>query len=178
LKRLLLDLDVALDALLDRPPFSEDSLNVWGAAFQRQIAVTLPSHGVTTAFYVISRQKGRAAAHKIVAGLLEITQIAGVDDGVLRRAVALGWPDFEDAVCAAAAEAAQCDLIVSRDPRGFPDSPVLVVNPVTAISMITGQPGLVSERPARGYAARPSSRRRGRPATARAGQRRTGTVQD
>ena len=36
----------------------------------------------------------------------------------------LGWADFEDGVCAAAAELARCDAIVSRNAADFPASPV------------------------------------------------------
>jgi hypothetical protein len=52
------------------------------------------------------------------------------------RALGLGWPDFEDAVCAAAAEASGCQAIVTRDPDGFPDSPVPVVDAAGALSWI------------------------------------------
>jgi hypothetical protein len=55
---------------------------------------------------------------------------------VLRRALVLAWPDFEDAVCAASAEAAGCDAIVSRDPAGFPDPPVPVIDPAAAFGLL------------------------------------------
>jgi len=44
---------------------------------------------------------------------------------VVQRALLLASRDFE----AAAAEAAGCDAIVSRDPKGFPRSPVQVLTP-------------------------------------------------
>ena len=83
---------------------------------------------------------------------------------ILRRALDLGWSDFEDAVCAAAAEATSCDLLVTRDAGGFKDSPVLVVDPVTALSLIHGGkgPDRVGERPERAYGSRGSRRPRTR----------------
>lgn len=50
--------------------------------------------------------------------LVGVFGVAAVDDNVVRRALALAWPDFEDAVCAAAAEASACDAPVTRDPDG------------------------------------------------------------
>ncbi|MBV2186620.1 MAG: hypothetical protein KUL88_19025 [Rhizobium sp.] len=47
----------------------------------------------------------------------------------LLRARSLGWPDFEDAVIAAAAESAGCAFIVSRNVKDFVDSPVPVLMP-------------------------------------------------
>lgn len=45
------------------------------------------------------------------------------------RARALGWPDFEDAVVAAAAESGGCSRIVTRNVADFAGSPVLAVTP-------------------------------------------------
>ncbi len=45
--------------------------------------------------------------------------VAPVDDAVLRQALAMGWDDFEDAVCAAAGQAVDCDALATRDPSGF-----------------------------------------------------------
>ena len=56
--------------------------------------------------------------------------------GALRSALALGWGDFEDAVTAAAARRAKCHAIVTRDPKGFPRSPVRVVTPDEAVAWL------------------------------------------
>jgi predicted nucleic acid-binding protein len=157
MKRVLLDLNILLDVLLDRQPHSEASLALWAAALRAEIQVLFPAHGVTTVFYVTSRERGAAFARAAVTELLTVASIAPVDEGTLRRALTLGWRDFEDAVCAAAAEAASCSLLVTRDAEGFKHSPVLVVDPVTALSLIRGGkgPDRVGERAARGYRAKP-----------------------
>jgi hypothetical protein len=77
-----------------------------------------------------------------VDGVLSVFGVAPVDEAVLRRALSLWWSDFEDAVCAAAAEAAGCDVIVTRAPGDFRGSPVPVVDPVTALSLLQGGSGL------------------------------------
>jgi predicted nucleic acid-binding protein len=163
-KRVLLDLNILLDVLLDRQPHSEASLALWAAALRAEIQVLFPAHGVTTVFYVTSRERGAAFARAAVTELLTVAGIAPVDEGTLRRALTLGWRNFEDAVCAAAAEAAACDLLVTRDSAGFKDSPVLVVDPVTALSLIRGGKGPdgVAERPARAHRAKTGRARRRR----------------
>jgi hypothetical protein len=55
----------------------------------------------------------------------------------VRRALALAWPDFEDAVCAAAAEASGCDALVTRDPDGYANAPFPVIDPAAALSWLT-----------------------------------------
>ena len=152
MKRLLLDVNIALDLVLARPPFSTEAAALWGAAETGRVEIVLPAHGVTTVYYLAARAKGNAFAARVVEDLLVVPAVAGVDGRVLRRALALGWPDFEDAVCAAAAEAAACDFLVTRDPKGYRDSPVTVVEPGTALALIAGESGTgeVRERAAAG----------------------------
>jgi len=47
--------------------------------------------------------RGASFACQGVERLIGVFEGATVDDAVVRRALELGWPDFEDAVCAAAA---------------------------------------------------------------------------
>jgi predicted nucleic acid-binding protein len=148
-KRLLLDVNVVLDFLLDRPPHAEAAVALWAAAEQKAIEVLLPAHGVTTVYYLASQERGAAFARRVVGGLLAVSGVAPVDGAVLLRGLALSGPDFEDAVCAAAAEAAGCDAIVTRDPKGFRDCPVTVIDPPTALALMGGDADRVSEGPAR-----------------------------
>jgi predicted nucleic acid-binding protein len=135
-KQPLLDVNVILDALLDRPPQGEAAVKLWAAAERKRIEALVPAHGVTTLFYLVRQGKGAAAARRAVDAVLSVFGVAPADGSILRRALSLGWTDFEDAVCAAAAEAAGCDLIVTRDPGGFRGSPVPVVDAATALSLL------------------------------------------
>jgi hypothetical protein len=56
--------------------------------------------------------------------LLRVFRIATVDQTAIGRVLQIDTPDFEDSVTAVAAELAGCDLIVTRDPKGFRESPV------------------------------------------------------
>jgi len=164
LTRGLLDINVILDLVLDRHPHSEAAAKLWNAAERKEFEAVVPAHGVTTIFYVVARARSAAHARRVMNDLVSVPSIATVDGTILRRALAFGWPDFEDAVCAAAAEAASCDLLVTRDADGFKHSPVLVVDPVTALSLIRGGkgPDRVAERQARGSRANPAARTRRR----------------
>jgi predicted nucleic acid-binding protein len=161
LTRCLLDVNVILDMVLDRRPHLEAARALWAAAERKEIEAVVSAHGVTTVFYVVARERGAAFARRIITDLVVVPSIAAVDGPILRRALDLGWPDFEDAVCAAAAEAASCDLLVTRDAGGFKDSPVPVVDPVTALSLVRGEtgPDRVGERPRRAYRSQKASGR-------------------
>jgi predicted nucleic acid-binding protein len=133
-KRILLDVNILLDVLLDRPPYAESASQLWAAVENGRAAGLIPAHGVTTIHYLIGRSKGKAFADRAVADLLSIFGVAAVDAAVLERAIGLGFRDFEDGVCAAAAETASCELLVTRDAAGFRKSPVPIVSPAVALA--------------------------------------------
>ncbi len=136
MKRLLVDVNVVLDVLLDRAPHAEMACALWAAVERGAGQGLLPAHGVTTIFYLVAKELGAPRARQAVRALLEVFEVAPVDDAVVRAALDLEWPDFEDAVCAAAAAAAGCEVIVTRDPAGFRGSPVRVVAAGTAVGWL------------------------------------------
>lgn len=133
--RLLFDVNVVLDVLLDRAPFADASSAAWEAVERGRADGVLSAHAVTTIHHLNSRA-GVRAARRTTDALLDVFGVAPVDETVLRSALGLGWPDFEDAVTAAAARRARCHAIVTRDPKGFPRSPVRVVTPDEAVAWL------------------------------------------
>jgi predicted nucleic acid-binding protein len=158
-RRLLTDVNVVLDAVLERGPRSDAAAKLWMAAETGRVEALLPAHGVTTLFYLVARAKGAPFARRIIGSVAATFGIAAVDRVVIGRALTLAWPDFEDAVCAAAAEVAGCEAIVTGDPKGFPDCSIPVLSPETAVALLeAGPPDRVAETPAAAYSARSGSR--------------------
>lgn len=158
MKRLLADVNVVLDAVLERGARSEAAARLWMAVETKRVEALLPAHGITTVFYLLARQKGAPFARRIVSSIVGTFGVATVDGAVVGRALSLAWPDLEDAVCAAAAEAAGCEAIVTRDPRGYPGSSIPVLSPEAAVALVEGRPpDRVGESPAL-YKTRPRAR--------------------
>lgn len=156
--KLAVDTNVLLDVLLGRAPFAEAAGRLWKAVETRKVEGVLTSHALTTVWYLVAAAKGPATARTLVGLLTTVFGVAAVDAAVVRRALGLEFADFEDAVCAAAAEAAGCELVVTRNRKDFGQSPVTAVDPVTALALVEGGAGPhgVSERGA------PYGRRRAR----------------
>jgi hypothetical protein len=68
--------------------------------------------------------------------VLRVFSVASLDQKTLEFALELGWPDFEDAVCAASATAAGCQFIVTRDLHGFRRSACPALSPEQALLAI------------------------------------------
>jgi predicted nucleic acid-binding protein len=137
LKRLLLDVNIVLDVLLERSPHFPHAAALWAAIERGKASGLLAAHAVTIVHYLVAREHDRRRARQALDRLLSVYTVAAVDDAVVRRAMTLDWPDFEDAVTAAAAASAGCDALVSRNPRDFKGSPVPVVDAAAALALIT-----------------------------------------
>jgi predicted nucleic acid-binding protein len=129
MRRVLFDTNVVLDVLLDRRPHAEASAAVWSAVETGVAEGMLAAHAVTTIHYLVRKDKGNAKAKRIVSAILQVFKIAAVDGAVIQEALQLPFLDFEDAVTAAAGRLAGCDYLVTRDPKGFRESPVRALAP-------------------------------------------------
>ena len=138
MRRLLLDLNVVLDVLLERKPHVEPAAALWAAIESGRADGLLPAHGFTTIHYLARQARGPRFARQTLEDVLRVFGVAPVDAGVVRSALGLAWPDFEDAVCAAAAAASGCEVIVSRNAANFRGSPVPVIDPRTALAWLGG----------------------------------------
>lgn len=136
MKRILFDVDLILDVLLDRKPFADASAAAWRAVETGVAEGLLAAHAVTTIHYLIRKEEGSAKAKQILSAVLTVFGVAAVDSAVIDEALQLPCPDFEDAVTAAAARSARCDCIVTRDPKRFRASPVRTLTPDAALPLL------------------------------------------
>jgi len=136
MRRVLVDTNVVLDVLLDRRPHVEGSAAVWAAVETGVVKGFLAAHAVTTVHYLVQKELGRARAARTVVSILRVFDVAAVDRAVVELALQRPHPDFEDAVTAAAAQVAGCEMIVTRDPKGFRGAPVRPVTPEAALPLL------------------------------------------
>lgn len=137
MKRILFDTNVVLDVLLDRKPYVEASAAAWAAVETGIAEGMLAAHAVTTLHCLVRKEKGALKAKRIISAILRVFGVAAVDGAVIQEALQLPFPDFEDAVTAAAARVAGCECIVTRDPKGFRGSPVRSLTPEAVIPLLT-----------------------------------------
>ena len=136
----LLDINVVLDLLLIRQPWSDDSARIWDAHREGKIIARLAAFSVPTIFYLMRRQAGIEAAHNAVRACIESLEIVPVQHTTLVLASALPGRDFEDNLQIACAIEARVDAMVTRDPAAQTGCPLPVVAPAQLVSQLrTGQ---------------------------------------
>ena len=134
--RVLLDINVVLDVLASREPFADDAEAVLRHVEAGSIEGLVAAHTITTLHFLLAKNIGKAKARKVLTDLLHVVGVVPVDEDRVRHALALNWADFEDAVQAACAEKAEADYLVTRDKKGFRQSPVKTVTPAELLALI------------------------------------------
>lgn len=134
--RILIDLNVLIDALNKREPFFESSAKVLAAIETGRIEGWIAAHSVTTLFYLVAKDSSRDMARVHLTNLLQFLKVATVDSRVIEQALALPYRDFEDAVQMMAGVHAGVEYVVSRDLIGFKTGPLPVISPNEMLALL------------------------------------------
>jgi len=127
--KILLDSNVALDAVLIREPFYNSAEKVIGLS-QGGIGLFISASAITDIYYIVRKSTGnKKTAITLIKNLLENIDIAAVTGNEIREAISLDWGDFEDAVQYAAGETIAVDYIVTRNKSDFASAILPVVSP-------------------------------------------------
>jgi predicted nucleic acid-binding protein len=140
--RLLVDINVALDVILERDPWVTEGALLFSAIQNGQAEGYLAGHTIPTIHYIVrENRKDRAVADAAVAKLLRIFSAVAAENAELLQALALGFPDFEDAVQAACAGKVNADWIVTRNVKDFRKSPIACEPPGAVLAAIRASRG-------------------------------------
>lgn len=126
--RLLLDINIILDVVLQRPGEAASTKLIATCGQHNQ--AWLAWHSVATLAYLVERQKDSATARNLITDLLSWAQVVttGHDDALHALQMA-AMRDFEDALQVAAALACDASFIITRNTRDFVASPVAALTP-------------------------------------------------
>jgi predicted nucleic acid-binding protein len=127
--RVLVDTNIVLDFLLQREPFFQDAELLFQAIEAEQIIGYITATTLTDIFYIARKHtRDIAQARQAVSEILTAMVICPIDRGVLESALDSGFSDFEDAVQIFAAVSQGLEIILTRDQKGFTDSPIPILS--------------------------------------------------
>jgi predicted nucleic acid-binding protein len=134
--KILLDSNIAIDALLKRQPFLTSSVQVLGLS-KLGIALFLSASTITDIYYIVSKAlKSKKIAMSLLKNLLVSVDIAAVTGNEIRQAIGLDWGDFEDAVQYASGETIAVDYIVTRNKSDFVSAIIPIVSPDELLALL------------------------------------------
>lgn len=136
--RILFDINVVLDVLLDRDQWVAESASLLDLAERGKLDGYVAGHTVTTVHYIVARAAGRRKAATAVTDLLRILHVVPIAEVDFAQALVLGFADFEDAVQASAALKVGADYVATRNVSDFNKSPVKPRSPGEILALMKG----------------------------------------
>ena len=132
----LIDTNVVLDVLLNRPEFVKASSMIWKICETEQAKGYISTLTYANMMYVMRKQLTSEQIEEVFCKLNLIFEFADFSSAVLERAVNMKWKDFEDAVQSATAESVHADYIITRNLKDFTQSKVMAFTPAELLARI------------------------------------------
>jgi predicted nucleic acid-binding protein len=133
----LIDTDVLVDVALDRRRHASSSSAFLDGIEAGGGAGFVASHSVANFHYLVRPARGSRTAVDFLRRLFTFAKVAPTRTEHVELAAELPFRDFEDALQASAAIAAEADRIVTRNLRDYARSPVAACSPASAISLLS-----------------------------------------
>ena len=138
--RVLIDTNVLLDLLLQRSPWFAQAQPFWQAHDTGHIKAYFPASSLTDAYFIGTKQVGRAASRQGIEWCLQELGFISVTYSVLQAAYHIAGPDFEDDLIIACAQRGRCDYLATRDRAGFQHSPIPAYEPPAIVALLNRAP--------------------------------------
>jgi predicted nucleic acid-binding protein len=134
--RVLLDVNVILDSMLQRKPWHVETDAIFQVAALGKLSCATTPLSLATVYYVGRRVVGTTQARADIRNFVKALEIVPMTRQTLIDADALAGKDFEDDLQIAAAVAATVDAVVTRDASGFSHSPIPVWTPTELLQRL------------------------------------------
>lgn len=126
---LLIDANILLDVLMNRQEFVTDSSMIWKLCETEQAKGYISVLTYANIMYIMRKQLTPEKIEEVFHKLNLIFEFTDFSPMILEKSVNMKWPDFEDTVQSATAEAIHADYIVTRNIKDFVKSKVVAFTP-------------------------------------------------
>ena len=133
---LLIDANIILDVLLNRPEFVKDSALIWKLCETERAKGYVSALTFANLVYIMRKQLDPEKIKEVYQKLSLIFEFADFSVSDLTHATELNWKDFEDAVQSVTAERIHADYIITRNVRDFSKSRVVAFTPSELLARI------------------------------------------
>lgn len=128
--RVFIDTNVLIDFCALREDFYTPAAAIISLGREGRIELCASATTFVNAFYVLRKHCDRARLYQMMTGIAAFCHITAIDRDVVDKALARQWADFEDCAQCVSAEAAEADIIVTRNKKDFGRAPILVQTPI------------------------------------------------
>jgi predicted nucleic acid-binding protein len=138
--KVLFDTNVVLDLMLEREPWRAEAEAIAEVDADGRLQSHVCASAITDISYIKRKLVGAERACVIVRTCLDRLQVVNVTHELLDGAERCGDNDFVDDLQIECATDARLDAIVTRNPKDFASSPVLILTPAELLALFAKAP--------------------------------------
>ena len=131
---ILLGTDILVDVALDREPHAEAAVALLTKLEGHPRTAFVSWHSLATFYALVSPTTGRKDARHFLLELTRFVDLAPADSRAFQHAALLPFPDFEDVLQVAAAQACGASCIATRNVEDYRGSPVPARTPTEILA--------------------------------------------
>jgi len=127
---LFIDTDVIIDFVIDRKPFSREAAIIFTLIEQKKLKGYASSLTFSNLYYVLRKFESHNKVISKLDSISTILTILKVDEHIIKKAIASGFPDFEDSIqYFSAIENRKIDVIITRNIKDYRKSDISILTP-------------------------------------------------
>jgi predicted nucleic acid-binding protein len=127
---LFIDTDVIIDFLIDRKPYSREAAIIFTLIEQKKLKGYASSLTFSNLYYVLRKFESHTKVISKLDSISTILTILKVDEHTIKKALASGFPDFEDSIqYFSAIENKKIDVIITRNIKDYKKSQISILTP-------------------------------------------------
>lgn len=134
--KVLIDTNIILDVLCKRHDFYEDSAKIFKLCEVKKISGVISALSIPNIMYILRKELDADKTREILDSLMLIFSVADLKADDLKKAAAMGFKDYEDAIQSACAVRIKANYIVTRNIKDFADSRVTAIKPSELLDRI------------------------------------------
>lgn len=134
--RVLVDTNVLLDVLLDRPRLSEASSRIWSLAETEQIEGYVSAISFNNIYCIASRAHSKEQADQAMIALRGSFRCVDQSMQIINQAIDANLKDFEDAIQYFSAVHIRADFVITRNLADFPKRGPKAITPEDFLTLI------------------------------------------
>ncbi len=124
------DTNIIIDLLAKRDPFYKESIQLFSLADSHELNITISALSIVNTHYVLSEVMKVKNTRSVLNTFKVLVNTHQLTDKIVDLALTdLNFKDFEDCIQYHTAVESQCEVIVTRDLKGFKSSSIAVLSP-------------------------------------------------
>ena len=132
--RILIDTNIIMDFIIDRPPFTDEAEELISLCIEKDIPCSIAAHTIPNLFYILRKYLNDAERRDILLRICKMFTVIDINSDKLISALKKSeFRDFEDCLQVECAKHFSADFIVTRNTRDFVSSTIPVIMPKNII---------------------------------------------